>query len=358
VKPRVLAAAVLFALGAGAIAYGVLADARGARLQALLSEIETAEERIPHSGTRVLEGTDWSVTLRVAAEGGRSRVELLELSGGKKPSARGPLAGRVPFLASFPEFLKPAHGQWARKVKDYGLALRNYEVVPAGRAVVAGREAELLEVRPRLGGRPGYRVAADAANRFPLRFEVVSGGRRVFVAEFREIEYAAEVSSGPAGPRRPPWLKVAREEVPFREVPGRVDYGIWAPARLPEGFELRRSALVRVRVDLPEEVRRGMERLPFPIPRIDARVAHFDYTDGIAVLSVVECPARSELWKLVRGLLGGGANEGAGTAVVVRRFADAGGSAFFLETGDTAILAAGNVDAGEIEEMIRTLRRR
>lgn len=357
-KIRVLSAAALFALGAGAIAGGVLADARAARLQALLSEIETAEERIPHSGTRVLEGADWSVTLRVAAAGGRSRVEILDLSGGKKAPPRKGAAARVPFLASFPEFLKPGHGQWARKVKDYGLALRNYDVVPAGRATVAGREADLLEVLPRLGGRPGYRVAADAANRFPLRFEAVSGGRRVFSAEFREIDYSAALPAGSPGPRRPPWLKIDREEVPFGEVPARVDYGIWSPARLPAGFERRRSALVRVRVDLPEEVRRGMERLPFPLPRIDARVAHFDYTDGIAVLSVVECPARSELWKLVRGLLGAGADGGAGSAVVVRRFADAGGSAFFLETGDTAILAAGNVDAGEIEKMIRTLRRR
>jgi hypothetical protein len=201
-------------------------------------------------------------------------------------------------------------------------------------------------------------VAADAANRFPLRFEVVSGGKKAFSAEFREVEYAAGVPAGPAGSRRPPWLKVAREEVPFHEMPARVDYGIWTPARLPAGFELRRSALVRVEVDLPEEVRRGLERFLFPVPRIDARVAHFDYTDGIAVLSVVQCPARSELWRVVRGLLGGGANGDAGSAVVVRRFAEAGGSAFFLETGDTAILAAGNVDAGEIEEMIRTLRRR
>lgn len=357
-KTRILAAATIFALGAGAIAYGVLADARTARLQALLSEIETAEERVPHSGTRVLQGTDWSVTLRVAAEGGRSRVELVELSGGKKPAARKALAARVPFLANFPEFLKPAHGQWGRKIKDYGLALRNYEIEPAGRVVVAGREADLLEVRARHGGRPGYRVAADAANRFPLRFEVVSEGRRVFSAEFREIEYAAEVPAGSSAPRKPSWLKVGRDEVPFHEVPARVDYGIWAPARLPAGFELRRSALVRVEVDLPEEIRRGMERLPFAIPRLDARVAHFDYTDGIAVLSVVECPAKSELWKLVRGFLGAGAKEGPGSPVVVRRFADAGGSAFFLEIEDTAILAAGNVAAREIEEMIRTLKRR
>ncbi len=356
-KVRVFLAALLFALGAGAFAAGVLADARGARLQALLAEIETAEERIPHSGTRVLAGPDWSMTLRVASAEGRSRADLVEFSGGRKPFGR-PAAARVPYLAGVPEFLKPGHGQWRRKVKDYGLALRNYEIGFAERETVAGREADVLEVRARHPGRPSYRVAADAANRFPLRFEAHAEGRRVFLAEYREIEYAASVPAGDRGPRRPSWLRIEREEVPFHEVPARVDYGIWAPARLPAGFERRRSALVRVGVDVPEDVRRGMEGLPFAIPRLEARVAHFDYTDGIAVLSVVECPAKSELWKLVRGFLGaGGREEGAGR-VVARRFSDAGGAAMFLEIGDTAILAAGNVAAGEIEEMVRTFERR
>ena len=119
-KARVVTAALVFALGAGAIAYAVYADARVARLQALLMEIETAEERVPHTGTRVLGGPDWGVTLRVASEEGRSRVELVEFSGGGKP-ARRPLAARVPYLANVPEFLKPGRGQWKRKIKDYGL---------------------------------------------------------------------------------------------------------------------------------------------------------------------------------------------------------------------------------------------
>ncbi len=355
---RIVLSALLFALGAGAIAAGVLADARDARLQSLLVEIETAEERIPHAGTRVLEAREWSVVLRVAAEGGRRRVEILEAPGMKAPSGRSANA-RIPYLAGFPPFLRPGHGQWRRKVKDYGLALRNYEIEVTGRQVVAGREADLLEIRPRRGGRPGYRIAADADNRFPLRFEVLSGGERVFLAGFQDIAYGASVpEGGPARPRWPSWLRVEREEVPFVEVPRRVGYGIWAPARLPAGFELRRSALVRVRVDIPEEMRQGLARLLFPIPRLEARVAHFDYTDGIAVLSVVECPAKSELWRVVRRLVGGDGAEGPEGRVVARRFADRGGSAFFLEVGDTAILAAGNVEAGEIEEMIRTLERR
>lgn len=350
-------AAVAFLLGAAAIAGGVLVEAREARLQALLLEIETAEERIPYVGVRALEGPGWSVVLEVASAGGRRRTKLLNFSGPGIP-VTGKATGRIPFLARFPEFLRPGHGWWSRKIKDYDLALRNYDFRPAGRDSVAGREADLLEVRARYRGRADYRVAFDAANRFPLRFEALGGGRPIFRAEFRSVDYREEAGVAEADRLRlPSWLRIERDEIPAAEIPPRVDYEDWVPARLPAGFERRRSALVRVGVDLPEEVRRGVERLFFQVPRLDARVAHFDYTDGIAVLSMVQCPARSELWRLVRGILGGGEGQEGGR-VVARRFSDPWGAAFFLEIGGTAILAAGNVGADLIEEMIRTLQRR
>ncbi len=354
-KTKILLAALFVALFAGTIAFKVYADARYARLKTLLTEIETAEERISYTGTRVLEGPDWSMTQRVTSQEGRRRVESVESPGEKKTSRRGH-GGRGSRPDGFPDFLRPGRGHWRRRIKDYDLALQNYRVEVSGHGIVAGRGADFLEIRSRHGGRPSYRVAVDAANRFPLRFEALSEGRRVFLTEFREIQYtvpAAPAAGSPPAPRRPSWSRSNREEVPLHEVPTKVDYGIWIPERLPAGFKLRRSTLMRA-----DEGRHGTERTPPEAPQEGARVAHFDYTDGIAALSIVECSAKTEMWKRMLKVSGTDAGEQPGGKIVAWRSADPAGAAFLLKIEDTAILAAGNVAAGEIEEMLKTLKRR
>ncbi len=354
-KARIVAGAALFGLGAVAVAHGVLTDARVGRLRDLLVEIETAAERVPHSGTRAIEWPGWRVVQRVESGEGRRRLEIVELSAEGKTFRRPPFERR-PYLNGLPDILRPGHGQWSRRIKDYGLALRNYDFEVSEGRVVAGRQADVLEIRPRRPGRPAYRVAADASNRFPLAFEVLSGDRRVFSLEYRRIEYCASVPAGSAtSPSWPSWLRVERREAPVGALSNLLGCPVWAPARPPWGFELRRSSVVGVRVEIPEEIR---SRLPFPVPRLDARVAHLDYTDGIAVLSVVECPAGSELWRLARRFLPAEAAGAGPGKVVARRFVDHAGAACLMEIDKTVVLAAGNVAAGEIEEMLRTFERR
>jgi hypothetical protein len=369
---RTVLCAFAFALAAGAMAWGVYVDSRDARLEALLAEIESAEERIPHVGLREMGGGPETVTLRVWADGERRRVEFAGVQGGKVDPKR-PSPPRLPFFKSFPIFLRPGHGQWRRRIKDYGLAVRNYEIVRTGEESVAGRAAEVYEARARHPGRASYRVATDRENRFPLRFEVLTSQGTVFRTEFKEIAYEKpfEKTSWREPAAWPQWVKVEREEVPKSRLSERAGFAVWTPGWVPKGFELKGVELLKIRPQVPEGLREAARKMfPGAGPDLEGRVAHLNYTDGFAVLSVVEVSKSSELWKLVRKWLpSSAAAVAAATAgkpsrpegdgkVVAQRFQDRFGAAYVMEIEDTVVLVAGNVSPDVIEPMIRTFERR
>jgi hypothetical protein len=321
---------VVLAFGAmsGAIAWGVLADARETRLLALLSEIEGAETGVAYAGVREIEAGGAAVPLRVVSAGdGRRKVERL------KPGP-GPRAGLG--------LLRPGFVHGPPRVKDFALAVRNYDIVPAGRDVVAGRAADVWEARPKHPGRPSYRVAADAATRLALRFEVLEGETRVFRAEFKEIDFEPALD-GVAFPTPPAVLRVDRKDAPPEELAGLADFDVWEPSRLPAGFALRGSGVLRVRARIP-------------LPGAGGTVAHLDYTDGLAAMSVVQVSTQSELYKLVKRFLPGAARAGEG--FTAHRFVGKGGAAYVVELEGTAVLVAGNVGPSELEPVIRSLERR
>jgi hypothetical protein len=357
-KVRLPVCVAAFLLTAGAIAWGVLTDAREARVQRILTSIESAEERTPYVGTRLMGGAE-TVKLRVWSSDGRKRVDFLGIESSTKASPR-PAGPRLPFGGGLPMVLRPGHDQWKRKIKDAALAVRNYDIVEAGRAVEAGRDCDVIEVRARHEGRPSYRVLADAANRFPLRYEVLSRGQRVFETHFADIQYHPVVPAGTFEDRRTPnWLNVSQEEMPADRMAAAAGFAVLRPSYLPKGFELRGSELIRVRAEVSKELRETLKPfLPFALPKLDATVAHFTYTDGIAAVAVVECSASSELWLSLKKFIPASAEPAAAGKVVARKFSDRGGTAYLLEVEGTVVLAAGNVDAEEIESMIRTLERR
>lgn len=361
-KASVPACVAAFLLTAGAIAWGVLSDAREARLQASLASIEAAEKSVSYVGTRIMGGVGpETAKLKIWSSGGQQRVDFLGFDGVPKQSSRaaGP---RSPLGAGLPLFLRPGQDQWKRKIKDPALAVRNYDIVVTGRDTVAGRACEVIEIRPRVEGRPGYRVAADLENRFPLRFEILSKGQRVFETRFSEIDYHPGLPEGGWGnPRRPDWLTVTQEETPAEHMAEAAGFTVLRPGVLPKGFELRGSEILRIKAEVSKELRQTIQAfLPIPLSKLDARVAHFTYTDGLAVVALVECSATSELWLHLKKFLPAGASEErmAGDSVVARKFTDRRGSAYLLEIEGTVVLAAGNVSAEEIESMIRTLERR
>lgn len=337
-RARVWAAAGALALAAGAVAAAALSEARASRAEAILEEIDAAERRVSYEGTLLLRWDESSVLLRVRGRGGVRRVE--------------PPGGR-PFLLS-PDGLP-------RLVKDAALAARRYDVIRAGREVVAGREAERIELRPRRAGRPEWVFWADAERRFPVAFAARSEGRALFEARFESIAFPPDVEVGE--PPRPAWLRVSREPAEPADLGRAAGGAVWAPARLPWGFERRGSEVIRLRVDLPPRVAEAVRAfLPGVPENLEAAVAHLRYTDGMAEISVFQCPAESTLGRLVRRLAPPGRDDGGGgpaRRVTARRFADRRGAAYLMELEGTLVLVAGNlspeIDPG-VEEMIRSFR--
>jgi len=358
VKVRVVVPVTAFVLTAGAIAWGVLTDARETRLQQLLTSIESAEREIPYVGTRSMGGPE-AVKLRVWSRDGEKRVDFLGVEGTPRKAIRAP-GSRLPFSGNVPMFLRPGRDQWKRKVKDPVLAVKNYEIAVTGQSVVAGRPCEVIDVRARHEGRPSYRVLADVTNRFPLRYEVLSKGQIVFETHFDDIQYHPAIPAGTFDTRkRPDWLSVSQTEVAEDRMADAAGFAVLRPGYLPKGFELRGSELIHVRAELSKGLQDTLKPfLPFALPKLDASVAHFTYTDGIAAVAVVECSATSELWQHLKKWIPGTATIAAGDKVVARKFSDRGGSAYLLEVEGTVVLAAGNVDPDEIETMIGTLERR
>lgn len=330
-----VAVTVAFALIAGAIAAAVLVDARTARLQALLASIEEAEHRVPFAGVREIEGGGNTVVVRVWSAGdGRRRVE--------------PVSGRPGLRGGLPNALRP---RIRPRVQDFGLAVRNYEIVEAGRTVVAGRPADLVEARPRHDGRPLFRVAADVETRLPLRFEVIRGGAVLFRAEFTSVDLSPSFEGVrfPAAQPSAPWLSVEPRPVDPERLSEAAGFPAWTPAWLPRGFERRGASVVDIRVKLPPEMRKAL-----PMPDLESRAVHLEYTDGLAVLAVVEVSTATPLWRFVKRFL----QPTAGAGVVAHRVAGPGGSAYVVDLGETAVLVAGNAAPAELESVVRTLVRK
>lgn len=356
---RTAVTVLFFSVAAVAIAAGVLADAGESRRLALLEEIDRAEATRAVAGRLELGGEDWSVKLDVWAKGDRRRVEF---KGASRPRRR-------PSFGHLLTFARPGGERTRRRIQDPLLAARNYEVVRAGEARVAGRAVEVLDLQPRHPGRPSYRLSVDAHNRFPLAFEVRREGAVRFSMRFQEVEFRDE---GPPREGRPRRLPI--EEAPPGELASRAGFPVLLPARLPEGFELHQSGVIRVpqdllrwmrtgakmflsREDVPEEVREAVgsffDEAPAEVP-----VVQLDYTDGMASLTVVEVPEDSALWRLMRHLLPGARGATGEGPVVARRVAHRGGAAYVFGVDGTMVLVAGTVSPSEIEEMIRNFERR
>lgn len=334
-RARVRMAAGAFALAAaGAIAAAALSEVRATRGEALLAEIDAAERRIPYEGRLVWRWEASSIALGVRGRGGVRRVE--------------PPAGRP--------FVLPPDG-FPRLVKDAALAVRRYALVRAGRERVAGRDAERIELRPRRPGRPEWVFWADAERRFPLAFAARAGGRTLFEARFETIAFPSDIDVGE--PPRPGWLRVSREAAEPGALGRAAGCAVWIPARLPWGFERRGSEVIRLRVELPPRVAEAVRAfLPGVAEDLESAIAHLRYTDGMAEISIFQCPAESTLGRLVRRLAPPRGEAAPGRAVA-RRFADSRGAAYLMELEGTLVLVAGNlspeIDPG-VEEMVRSFR--
>ncbi len=173
-------------------------------------------------------------------------------------------------------------------VVDRQFAERNYEAAAIGQATIAGRAAQIIEVRARRPAprpadtpagsgpaRPGviWRLWLDRETSFALKRERYNAeGKLTSGTEYAEVEFGAHVDAGifaiPDG-----WRVVdadgGGEPLSIAEIERRLGFSVLPPRYVPPGYQLTGRYLRK----------RG---------RWEFQAAELRYTDGLRVLSVFQ----------------------------------------------------------------------
>lgn len=358
-----------------------LDEAETARSAALLRPVMDAERTLPLQGDRRIvsrhSGTVLETVHRVYSDPpNRRRVVFREFRRDGKPAdpegwwghfrGRGkpggsksePPKGFFGGLArmagwELPGAARAFFGRPPRRFSDLDLLARNYRVMVAGRELVAGRETEVIEVRPHRPGRPSYRLWADVQNRFPLRFEAdAPEGRTLFESVYDDIAFSPVFPEGifeKSGRENPdPFFKsigFRKEPCSPSEAAGKVKFPVWEPGDLPGGFRRKRCDVIRARSPLP--VKEGGEG--------EMEGLFLDFTDGAARIALVEFSSGCPLWRMIRPLLPMGSQGGDGRKVFA--FSRSSGTALTMEREGTVLVLAGNLVERELMDMLRGMRR-
>ncbi len=168
-------------------------------------------------------------------------------------------------------------------VTDKTLAERNYVARLTGSGQVAGRVTQVVEIAPRSGGPPAWRLWLDGATAFALKRERYTPEGQVSTStEYFSVQFGAQVPpatfSLPNG-----WTKVESNRYGARKnleaLTAEVGFAVQPPRYLPPGYVFQGGCSRR------QGDRRG-ESLP---PAVELR-----YTDGLRLLSVFAREAKGE----------------------------------------------------------------
>ncbi len=146
-------------------------------------------------------------------------------------------------------------------------AIYRLKILPSER--IAGRDTQVIAVRPTDRYRYGYRLWLDATRALPLKYELMSAsGRTLEQTLFTEITFDEEVRKSDVEPTVAVDNFVWRRAEPTPPQPaGSIESGAWESGALPVGFEL-----MMARSQLAEDSKSTME--------------HLVYSDGLASVSV------------------------------------------------------------------------
>jgi sigma-E factor negative regulatory protein RseB len=193
-----------------------------------------------------------------------------------------------------------------------------YDVAIVREERVAGRQSNLLAIRPHDSYRYGYRIWLDVETGFPLQTQLIGvDGAAIEQIKFAEIEFRAEIHASALAPSHKTddfrWLKQSNPHV-TRSVETE-----WLCDSLPQGF--------RVISTHEEKVADGGEY-----------VLHILYSDGLANVSVFI----AELDE----------NDPHGESSV------GGSNAYSAVVGDHHVTAVGKVPATTVQQIATTMRAR
>lgn len=195
---------------------------------------------------------------------------------------------------------------------------REYDASIVREDRVAGRQANLLAIRPHDGYRYGYRIWLDTETGFPLQTQLIDhDGVAIEEVKFAEIRFDAEIHPDDLAPTNSTedyrWF-----DQPSRHVTRSVESN-WASEQLPQGFRA---------VSMHEEKMQGSE----------AFVTHILYSDGLANVSVFIAPPAD--------------TSAAGPSSV------GGSNAYSAIVNGHHVTAVGEVPAMTVEQIATTMRAR
>ena len=372
---------VAFGLLLAPIAYAVFAEVEAGRAAEILRPVLDAEANLPTQGERRAvihtdKGTFESLC-RVYSDGPERReVVFLEFRrdgqavdpsewwkgffrGEKKTGSRRK-PGLFEKLASMTGWDLPALGRSffraaPKRFHNLELLTRNYKV-RAGIAEpdVAGRTVEVISIDPHHPDRPAYRLWVDEETRYPLRFQALDAeGELFFESVYDRIDFAPEFPEGLFDDEtKDAWeflvemFHVKQDRMSPRKAQDKVSFDLWLPGSVPGGFEPLYWEVVRARLPWGKKA----ERQEFA-------VVHAAYTDGAAMLLIVEFASDNPLWRMIKPMLEQESPPAAERGKLrVYKIARRGGAALIVERGNTVFVVAGNLDEDALLEMVRKMR--
>ncbi|MBI4566012.1 MAG: hypothetical protein HY716_15100 [Planctomycetes bacterium] len=331
---RTALTAVAWALLAGPIALGFLAEARNSRALALLEEIRAAEEHLAYQGRRTIRTREpdgvHSRKIDVRVEPGR-RIRVRPAPGEPARARRG---------------WNPLRRRTRARISDPELILENYHVAWGEAGHVAGREVDWIRLEAKHPNRASYELAVDRQLRLPLAFRALDvQGQTMYESRFESLTLDVPPLSEehkPAteaeAPKRPrPFRSIERESVSENDIRGVMTFTTWKPSRLPAGYRFKSLELLR-------------------IPGSGEALIGL-WSDGMTTMSLVQASSVNPSWRFFRGLIGleDAAREPSETVEVRRLSHPAGGTVLDTTLGGTDVLIAGQIDSAELENVVRYL---
>ncbi len=314
-----------------------LARVRDGGAMALVQRAATAYRSVSYAGTVAWRHGIWEPPVRVTHDASSGRTSYVWW-------------GRREMIFHAPSSRTPDPAAWCL---DPEALADCYRAEEGETTRCLDREARILKVIPKAGGRPSVVLTVDAETLLPLMVSTCRPDGSLYrVAAFREVTIGEATVKDAVPTRFTGWYG---GPVPPEQADEIAGFPLVRPDYLPEGFRLH-------------EVRCATEPLPS---------ARFIYTDGVTTFEIRQepllTPAQIDTLLALRGDPAAGERslrwiqarryramlrQGSGEAASVARRQDASHAHYELRVGrvEVELTARANLDEGEILSVIRSLR--
>jgi len=154
------------------------------------------------------------------------------------------------------------HNKWELSPQRLKLALKNYNVIYAGKGKIAGRQTHILKLVPKKSGNPSETIWIDTQYHLVLKSELKnSSGVTISTSEFRQITFEPKDITDAAF-NVPKGVKPPHNPVP------ELGFNVVKPKYIPKGYSYVQTTTVQVEKDI--------------------YAAHLMYTNGINTISIFE----------------------------------------------------------------------